>query len=154
MDLIQANPAHLAELIELEPEIRRDASSQASRDAWLACLALPLTSPSDVAHSDCPHNVGELLRHPAPQAEWFTALKDYAKHHAHHPASPLLPSAVTAVYYVAIGLARLRCGTSITQLSDQELAKGIRWTLKQNWIDEDLREDLARALPNSAPQPP
>lgn len=50
------------------------------------------------------------------------------------------------LYWVAILVARVRCGVVITQHSDAALVLAIRWALNQNWLDERTQRLFAVAL--------
>lgn len=80
----------------------------------------------------------DLLHHPQPPLHLLEMSKEYAKIHL-TPAG-LLPSPVAgALYCLAIGLAQVRCGTSISSMQAQELNRRLRQLRGEPWLDESTR---------------
>ena len=88
----------------------------------------------------------ELFHHPAPPVELLEMTKEFAKLNLDHPESTLPSEIAAALYYTSIASALVKLDTRISQLKDEELERGLKWTSDQAWIDRDVRELLARAI--------
>jgi hypothetical protein len=100
-----------------------------------------------------PATVRALLLHPYPPLEALRAVKNLVKGQADAVDNPCRREAGTAVYYLAIAAALVRCGTGITRLGGAELRKGFVWLQSQPWIEEDykaLAEAARKLLEHSA----
>ncbi len=154
-DVFRSPPARLARLFELDPE-----NVLAWQEAEMAAvlrhqLAAPIetqaVTPAPADHVPAPPRqsgtptLAELCSLPCPPLAPLRASKDFAQAHLHHDR-PDIPRAVAEViYYLAIALARSRCGERITRLPDAEVARGIDWALTLPWLDRLTRETLAQA---------
>jgi hypothetical protein len=49
------------------------------------------------------------------------------------------------LYYLAIGVALVRCDSRLTRLGDTVLQEGFHWARAQPWADEMSRDLLGRA---------
>lgn len=159
IDLAAADPARLARFIDVTSEDSQDSNQDQFRLAWIAQLAVPLEldSTQTTPRSDkpeglaAPRTIGELIRHPHPQEDWLLSLKTYAQQHRHHPSSPLPLQVAYMLYYASLVLARVRCHTSISSLSIDDLIAGAHWALAQDWIDPASRQLFERVIsPGSA----
>ncbi len=84
----------------------------------------------------------DLLRHPQPPLELLILSKEFAKRNLLSP-EPVLPNDIARVlYYSCIALAHERCDSSISSLDLSEIRDGVRWCLRRNWMDTQLREIL------------
>ena len=86
-----------------------------------------------------PETFYDLLHHPTPPVELLTRAKDFAKACRTDPRSALPKEVAAVIYFVAIAVARRRCGATITRLSPEELRAGIEWVLGQAWVDRTTR---------------
>jgi len=88
----------------------------------------------------------DLFEHPKPPLAVLKATRDLFKGQAGTSAKRRPEQEVAyLMYLLAILIAQVRLGTSITKLCDADLLKGIRWSLKQQWVDERTRALLAKA---------
>ena len=88
----------------------------------------------------------DLFHHPSPLIELLELVKDFAKANLDQPESGLPGEIATALYYTSIAAALVRLDVRISQLSDADLQRGLRWTMEQAWLDEKTKELLAEAL--------
>jgi hypothetical protein len=88
----------------------------------------------------------DLFQHLAPPIELLELVKDFAKANMDHPESALPGEIAAALYYTSIAAALVRLDARISQLSDADLQRGLRWTIEQAWLDEKTKELLAKAL--------
>ena len=89
---------------------------------------------------------GDLLHHRQPPLELLELTKRFAKDCRKHPDGSLPDEIATALYFLSIAAAIVKCGRRITGMDDQSLAYSLDWTLKQAWLDEPLGELLQAAL--------
>ena len=87
----------------------------------------------------------DLLLHSAPQVELLVLAKDFAKASRSDPGAALPKEIAAVLYFATIVVARRRCGSRISNLSDDELRAGIEWALAQAWIDPATRALFADA---------
>lgn len=90
-------------------------------------------------------NFSNLFAHPAPPIELLEAVKDFAKSNMNHPESLIPNEVATALYFTSIATALLRANKRITSLSDNELGLGLKWVVKQEWIDDRTRHIVLEA---------
>jgi hypothetical protein len=88
----------------------------------------------------------DLFQHPAPPVELLELVKNFAKANVDHPESGLPDEIASTLYYLSIASALVRLDARISQLSDADLQRGLRWTAGQAWLDEKTRDLLAQAL--------
>lgn len=88
----------------------------------------------------------DLFHHPAPVIELLELVKDFAKANLDHPESGLPAEIAATLYYTSIAAAFVRLDARISQLSDADLARGLRWTLEQAWLDEPTKKLVSQAL--------
>jgi hypothetical protein len=87
----------------------------------------------------------DLLQHANPPLDLLKRTKNFAKSCRMNP--DLLPAEVaTVIYYAAIVLARQRHGATITELPDELLEQGVKWTLAQPWVDERTKSIFRRGI--------
>jgi len=86
----------------------------------------------------------DLLEHPDPPLELLELTKQFAKRCRSNPEGPLPDDIATVLYLAAIAAAMTRCGSRITKLSDEGMGHGLRWALRQPWLDRSLRELLGQ----------
>ena len=97
-----------------------------------------------------------MLEHPRPPLELLELTKQFAKKCRSNPDGPLPDDIASVLYLAAIAAAMTRCGARITKLGDVGMHHGLRWALRQSWLDASLRELFARgceAFGGSAPDP-
>jgi hypothetical protein len=145
VNLNKVNPVDLAALIEVDGESWEGQSSSQLSRIWHEQPRLPFGNAGDDITGSRPGTIGEFISHPSPPVEGLIQLKDYANQHRHHLASPLPLPVVMMLYYASILLARSCHKAIISQLSDRELLKGIRWAVEQDWIDASLRDRFIQA---------
>jgi hypothetical protein len=91
------------------------------------------------------HNYRGLFEHPAPPEKLLRLSKRFAQAQLVAP-EPQLPRRVAQLlYFTSIAVARLRCGTSISELPQRDQLAGIDWVLTQPWVDRETRALLQQA---------
>ena len=94
------------------------------------------------AHTPAVESFGDLLTHAHPSVELLELVKEFAKT-SDSNQNRLLPRPIASVlYYASIVAAQLRCDTRLTTLSDKLIGQGLRWSLSQDWLNDDLRSLL------------
>lgn len=88
---------------------------------------------------------GQLLNAPSPPVALLVAAKDFAKAARMDPHATLPKEIAAVLYFAAIVVARRRCGTMISRLSQEELRAGVEWVIAQPWVDPATR-DLFRQV--------
>jgi hypothetical protein len=88
----------------------------------------------------------ELFQHPHPPVEFLEATKRFAKRCRNQPESPLPDEITTLLYFLAIVVARTRCGVRISGLDGEALRTGLDWALEQPWLDPTVRELLREGI--------
>jgi hypothetical protein len=98
-------------------------------------------STSDAAGAQCGTFADHwsLFASATPPLELLQAVKDSAKSAAQHADSPLPDEVATLVYFAAIAAALVYCGQRISRLDDTGLQWGFEWSLRQDWVPEQLR---------------
>ena len=81
----------------------------------------------------------DLLTHAQPPLKLLELVKEAAKTRRDDPANPVPPSIASAVYYACLAMARVRRGTSLTSMKDDDYGQGLRWALAQDWISDSIR---------------
>jgi len=87
----------------------------------------------------------ELLHHPRPPLELLSLTKDFAKAARNHPESPLPHEIASVLYFACIGVALVRCGQKISELSDEQLLDAFTWVCEQSWVDESTKSLFSEA---------
>jgi hypothetical protein len=157
MDLQNAPPASLAELIEPEVEPRR---------VWLAhelgeVLAHELSMPLRLELGELPPDgedavtaaaaaagrlaIGGLLHHPDPPLELLVRLKRFAKAAGGDPQGHLPEDVAGVLYAMAIAAALVRHGRRITSMTDRALGDYLAWAAGRRWLDGPGRQLLSEA---------
>jgi hypothetical protein len=102
----------------------------------------------------------ELFLHPVPPVELLTLTKEFAKTNMDHPDSSLPKEVAAVLYYASISAALVRLEHRISQLTDADLERGLKWAREQRWVDPQIQQLLAQALqklsqpgPGAAPIP-
>ena len=72
--------------------------------------------------------------------------KRFPKHCRNHPEHALPEEVATVLYFLALAVALLKCGSRISKLSDAALREGIVWALDQPWLDEGARKTLQEVV--------
>lgn len=93
----------------------------------------------------------DLFQHPAPPVELLELVKNFAKANVDHPESGLPDEIASTLYYTSIASALVRLNLRITQLSDADLQRGLRWTEAQAWLDDKTRGLIREALQKLSP---
>lgn len=96
----------------------------------------------------------ELFLHPVPPIELLTLTKEFAKSNMDHPESSLPKEVAAVLYYASIAAALVRLDRRISQLGDAELQRALQWAKEQRWVDPQIQQLLAQALPKLAPSGP
>jgi hypothetical protein len=94
----------------------------------------------------------DLFNHTTPPLALLQLVKDFAKANMDHPESGLPSEIATALYYASIASALLHLNTRISQLSDADLQRGLRWAQEQSWLDDKTRALLDGALKKLSPE--
>jgi len=91
-------------------------------------------------------SVGELLSSAHPSLDKIRELKEYARALALNTSETLPTEIASALYYLAIAAALVRCGERITKSSNSVLRRG--WTLlkPQPILSADLVDLVDQAL--------
>ena len=89
---------------------------------------------------------GELLQAADPPLKLLELTKQFAKAHRAHPDSPLPDGVASVLYFGSILVARMRLGRQISDLTDPELRRGVRWVARQPWVDEQTRNLFEEGL--------
>jgi hypothetical protein len=87
----------------------------------------------------------ELLHHPRPPLEMLRRVKAFAKFAQAQPSTGVPVEVATVLYFAAIVVAMMRCGTSLTTLPPDRVSAGVAWALDQAWLDGPTRELFADA---------
>lgn len=82
--------------------------------------------------------VGDVLFSAEPSIDVLRAIKVRWKAMRLRQGSNESGVAATALYYLSLLVARIRCGTQITSLRDVDLRKGLTWLVVQPWIEDPL----------------
>jgi len=88
----------------------------------------------------------DLIHHSAPPIELLEMVKQFAKGSVGQPESPLPDEIARVIYFLVIGVARLRHGRKITTLDDASVEAGLLWSISQDWVDDATRSLLREAL--------
>ena len=96
----------------------------------------------------------DLFTHPAPPVALLELVKEFAKTSRRPGRRQLPPEVASMLYYLAIGIALLRCDHRLTRLSGPALREGFRWASAQSWADEATRDLLCRAEACIGPEVP
>ncbi|HEX3728550.1 MAG TPA: hypothetical protein VHV47_02010 [Opitutaceae bacterium] len=88
----------------------------------------------------------ELLRHPAPPVELLELTKDFAKANMDHPESAIPGPVASTLYFASIAAARVKLGTRISRLGEEDLRRGWLWAREQPWVDAETQALLTAAL--------
>lgn len=89
---------------------------------------------------------GDLLAHPKPPVELLKITKDFAKACRLSPHSPMPHEIASVLYFASIASALVRCRRRITGLTNDALAEGFRWVLRQPWLDAPIRNLTEESL--------
>lgn len=96
--------------------------------------------------SPAPRNLEDLLCQTRPSPELLGLTKQFAKSFSGGAGIGLPREVALLLYYLSIAVARMRCQTRLSTLSDLALASGLQWSSAQNWLDEPLRSLVDEAL--------
>jgi len=135
----------ISELFDADPP---ESSSLWSRDELGDVLRHQLNSPLGLDLPGVPAQEGtfsQLLFSPHPRRELLVRLEQFAKS---PQSAPGLPREIAmTIYLCAIAAARLRLGPGepISTLSDHSFVRGVRWALRQEWLDDGSRRLLTDA---------
>jgi hypothetical protein len=89
---------------------------------------------------------GDLFRSSHPPLQLLHLTKNFAKHHLHHPVSPIPREIATVLYYASIAAGLVRCDRYLSQLDPRDLARGLAQVLGQDWLDPQTRALLHDGL--------
>lgn len=118
-----------------------DDTPDPRRDELVELLALGLTGRHVPEGQE---TVGDLLQSARPDAGLLNDVKQLCKLELTAQPTQARNEALLIVYHAAIAAAWLKCGTRISSLSDEELARAWRVSSQAGWADENLT-DLCRA---------
>ena len=91
-------------------------------------------------------SMGQLFELERPPLELLKLVKRFAKLCRDDAENALPSELVMLMYYASIAVAMTRLGTSISNLSDTALNRGLRWLAQQRWVDESTRGILEHAI--------
>jgi len=91
-------------------------------------------------------SLGNLLAYPKPPVELLRITKDFAKACRQNPHSPMPKEIASVLYFASIAAALIRCGDRISDLTNETLAEGFRWTLALPWLDAQTRVLIEEGL--------
>jgi hypothetical protein len=84
---------------------------------------------------------GDLLRHPTPSLAILKLAKEFFKTKAGGVRNQRPECDIAYLFYMLVILvARNRLGEKISRLTDSELERGIKWSLRQTWVQGEARE--------------
>ena len=122
-------------LLQMQVDLISLEQGQALRTRSLAeSLSLTFTS------------LGNLLAFPNPPVELLKITKDFAKDCRQNPHSPMPQEIASVLYFTSIAAALIRCGDRISDLTNEALTEGFRWTLAQPWLDAQTRVLIEESL--------
>ena len=158
-ELFNSEPSRLARLLGLDAKggLRWHESELGAvwRHQLLAPLDLsagvPSPSPGAVPEArgsaPClPRTLGELFHDPHPPLDLLAMAKQYGQAHLHHQSNELPREIAEVIYYLSIGVARLRRQERLSRLPDEEVARGLTWALTLCWLDDPTRQILRQSL--------
>lgn len=94
-----------------------------------------------------PRTLEGLLIQSQPSPEFLNVIKKFAKRSCLEGAEDGLPREIALVlYFLSIALARMRCQVRLSELPDEALMNGLRWTMEQDWTAKSIRMLAAEAL--------
>lgn len=88
----------------------------------------------------------DLLFCMKPPIRLLELVKCFGKAHRESDLSPLPKEISTALYFMSIVVATLRCDDSITTLTSDEIRTGVQWLRQQSWCDSRSFEVLGEYL--------
>lgn len=92
------------------------------------------------------NSFGDLFRHEHPPLALLEMSKDFAKRNIYSENRVLPRHVARVLYFLSIASALARCRVRISSLSDDELRTGLSWAASCDWIPDDARQILTRAL--------
>jgi RNA polymerase sigma-70 factor (ECF subfamily) len=124
---------------------------------WRHLLSTPLCEvisvPPTAACGRSRECLGDLLSSSSPDVAQLRQLKNYARTLVRDGGEALPPDIASALYYLAIAAALVRCGERITKSSGHVLSHG--WAILQSrpMISSELRLLMARAIEHAREEP-
>ena len=95
-----------------------------------------------ISHDETFECLGDLFRHPTPPLKLLKLTKAFAKASRQDPDNPLPKELSTLLYFLSIVLAKIHWDKRITSLPDQQVRKGCRWGINQDWVEADMQQIL------------
>lgn len=93
-----------------------------------------------------PGTFGELFHHPHPPIGLLKLTQKFGKKIADRRDTSLPWQVGYVIYATSIAVALVRCGEIISGLSTDELRKGLKWSIKRSWVDDQTRSLLQAGL--------
>jgi len=125
-----------------------DASDFA--DIWRQQLHTPLVTithrPEASEDRGEVSTLAQLLEHPNPPSQLVRLLAQYAKSCVVQPHGDLPEELARVLYFLMVGVGRLRGEQDISSLTAEGLAEGLRWATSRDWLDERTRAHLTDLL--------
>ena len=154
-----ASAAGLSVLLETHDPNRQEWSTAELRDMLRHQLGAPLRWGLGSLSAEVEHRLrvaqpplhplttlGELLHHPNPPLELLRLVKSFAKSCRNDPDNPLPTGLVMLMYYASITLALTKHDRRISSVSPAALGRGLKWLVRQEWVDPQTGALLAAGL--------
>ena len=123
------------------------------RHQWAAPIEFDLSSVRDenrdkalsaAVESDI-RTFSDLLRHPSPPLDVLKLAKEFFKERAGRSSERHPEQQIAYVFYLLVILtASARLGTAISSLTGRDLARAVAWSLRQSWLQGEVREVFER----------
>jgi hypothetical protein len=148
---LRALPERWGKVLLAVAERSRHWEKSELKALWLHTLSTPITLDEWGATTSANLGIHEvtirdLFFQPNPPVELLNRLKHWAKACRNRPECGLPPEIGSALYFGAVATAHLRRRSRITKLNNDEIRTGIEWSLKQEWIDERMKDLFRTAL--------
>ena len=92
------------------------------------------------------HSFRDLFDHEKPPVSLLKWTKQFARSCRSREEGGLPDEVATVLYFLAIVTAMTKCEKRISGLDDESLKYGLRWALRQRWLDGPTRRILQRGL--------
>ena len=137
-ELDKSEPARLAGALSIRPGTPHAVSDDELRAILRDQLNTPLSIDLDESAADV--TFGQLLTSAQPSPQWLQSAKCFAKFCKASADAPLPAPVGTILYFACIAKTLTANNERISALSDTDLLAGIRWSLEQTWVPQELRD--------------
>jgi len=114
-------------------------------------LTIPLGDMSSSNPMDSRATFGSAIHDDRPPLELLRSIKAFAKQSRSEVESPLPAAVATALYFISIAAAEVRCGQRITELSPEQIRTGLEWVARIEWVPASFRQLAEHAIEQLAP---